>query len=107
MNKVAFSFTLPFAIKGEAVINPANGYRYTKRILQEYNDFMSACKNESIYVKQNRVKEEDVEDNSLLYISVWINVDLDFVKVESLNKILDAVKTSYASKTPTKHSFEK
>lgn len=106
MNKFSINLKLPFAIQSEAVINPQNGYKYTKRITQEFKDLQQFARENSIYM--NAKDDEIVTEinGKPLYKNIWINLNTEFIKEDILNKLTGMIYKAFNSQTPTKFNFE-
>lgn len=105
MNKISINLKIPFAIQSPIIINPQNGYNYTKRITKEYKDLQQYCKDKSIFFN-TKDEEGEKKDGELHYKSLWININPEYVEQGIINGLMTFVYKVFSTQTPTKHSFE-
>lgn len=105
MNKLSINVKLPFAIQSDAITNPKNGYKYTKRITQEFKDFQQYCKDKSIFFN-GKDEEGEKKVGDLLYKNIWINLNPEFVEQGIVNGLMTFIYKVFANQTVTRFDFE-
>ena len=105
MNKLSINIKLPYAIQSEPVINPKNGYKYVKRITQEFKDFQQYCKDKSLFFN-GKEDEGEKKVGDFLYKNIWINVNPEFVDQGTINGLMTFIYKTFMKQTTTKFDFE-